>query len=95
VVHHTGKDATRGGRGHSSLFGAVDVELTVAPEMRDDPDDEGKRYPRQIETGRRYIEGTKMRDGIKMDRCYFELHQITLPADEDGDPVTSCVVRGL
>jgi len=28
-VHHSGKDETRGGRGHSSLKGAVDVELSV------------------------------------------------------------------
>jgi hypothetical protein len=29
VVHHTGKDATRGMRGHSSLLGAIDTELEV------------------------------------------------------------------
>jgi hypothetical protein len=29
AIHHVGKDASRGGRGHSSLFGAIDVELTV------------------------------------------------------------------
>jgi len=29
LVHHLGKDDTRGARGHSSLFGAVDTELTV------------------------------------------------------------------
>jgi hypothetical protein len=34
IVHHTGKDASRGARGHSSLRAAVDVEL----EMREDGD---------------------------------------------------------
>jgi archaellum biogenesis ATPase FlaH len=34
VVHHSGKDMSRGARGHSSLRAAVDVELEVA---RDDP----------------------------------------------------------
>lgn len=29
AVHHSGKDATRGARGHSSLLGAVDTELEV------------------------------------------------------------------
>lgn len=29
-VHHSGKDAARGARGHSSLLGATDVELRVA-----------------------------------------------------------------
>lgn len=30
VVHHPGKDESRGGRGHSSAFGAVDVELRIS-----------------------------------------------------------------
>lgn len=29
LVHHSGKDAARGSRGHSSLHGAVDAELSV------------------------------------------------------------------
>jgi hypothetical protein len=29
VVHHSGKDATKGMRGHSSLLGAVDTELEI------------------------------------------------------------------
>ena len=29
IVHHSGKDTTRGARGHSSLFGAVDTELEL------------------------------------------------------------------
>lgn len=29
VVHHTGKDAARGMRGHSSLLGAIDTEIEV------------------------------------------------------------------
>ena len=31
VVHHSGKDSTKGARGHSSLRAATDVELEVAP----------------------------------------------------------------
>ncbi|MEI2422068.1 AAA family ATPase, partial [Arthrospira platensis SPKY2] len=29
-IHHSGKDATRGARGHSSLRAAVDTEIEVA-----------------------------------------------------------------
>ena len=31
VVHHTGKDTSKGARGHSSLRAAIDVELEVKP----------------------------------------------------------------
>jgi hypothetical protein len=30
IIHHTGKDLSRGGRGHSSLRAALDVEITTA-----------------------------------------------------------------
>lgn len=30
LVHHTGKDESRGGRGHSSLFAALDTEIVVS-----------------------------------------------------------------
>lgn len=33
LVHHSGKDRTRGARGHSSLRGAVDFELEVADKV--------------------------------------------------------------
>jgi ABC-type dipeptide/oligopeptide/nickel transport system ATPase component len=29
VIHHTGKDITRGSRGHSSFYAALDIEITV------------------------------------------------------------------
>ena len=29
IIHHSGKDTTRGARGHSSLYGAVDTELEL------------------------------------------------------------------
>ena len=35
LVHHLGKDASRGARGHSSLLGAVDTELTLTKEHGD------------------------------------------------------------
>jgi hypothetical protein len=29
IIHHTGKDITRGSRGHSSFYAALDIEITV------------------------------------------------------------------
>lgn len=45
AIHHTGKDKTRGMRGHSSLLGAVDTEIQIlnrqitSPNQRDLEDD--------------------------------------------------------
>jgi hypothetical protein len=36
VVHHCGKDASRGMRGHSALLGALDAELAVEGSGNDD-----------------------------------------------------------
>lgn len=33
VIHHTGKDASKGSRGHSSLLGAVDTEIEIVDRM--------------------------------------------------------------
>lgn len=89
IIHHMGKDTTRGGRGHNSLPCAVDVEITIVPEIvYEDEDDRTGR-----ETGRRLMKGTKMRDGKRMSERAFELAEVVLEKDEDGDPVTSCVVK--
>jgi hypothetical protein len=75
VIHHSGKDQTRGARGHSSAKGNVDIELEVI-------DDNGSRT----------LTVRKNRDGIAGGRFGFRLEQIILGHDEDGDPITSCVV---
>jgi hypothetical protein len=76
-VHHFGKDASRGARGHNLMFCAVDVEAQVA---------------RDCNTGVSVVKITKQRDGVAGTEFGFRLHQITLGLDQDGDPVTSCVV---
>ena len=76
AVHHIGKDASRGGRGHSLLHCAVDTEILV--EKRD---------------GVSVATVTKQRDGPGGVEIAFKLHQVELGKDEDGDPVTSCVVQ--
>jgi KaiC/GvpD/RAD55 family RecA-like ATPase len=76
LVHHTGKDQSRGARGHSLLRAAVDTEIEVT------------RWP---DLSSATI--TKQRDGISGERVSFRLRQVELGHDEDGDPVTSCVVE--
>ncbi len=60
LVHHTGKDATRGLRGHSSLFAAMDAAVEVSREgdrrewrvakSKDGADGEVKPFRLQVET---------------------------------------------
>ncbi len=72
VVHHTGKDAAKGARGHSSLRAATDTE---------------------IEIKERTLRVTKQRDGPGGDAFGFNLTPVDLGPDQEGDRVTSCVVK--
>ncbi|NJD35372.1 MAG: helicase [Betaproteobacteria bacterium] len=76
VIHHTGKDASRGPRGHSSLFAALDFGL----EVRRDGD-------------RRNWINRKTRDGEDGKEHPFRLKVVDVGIDEDGDPLTSCVIE--
>lgn len=75
LVHHRGKNATAGMRGHSSLFAAMDAVIEV-----DRTDD------------RREIRIAKSKDAEDGAVYPFGLQVIELDEDEDGEPVTSCVV---
>lgn len=75
LIHHTGKDATKGLRGHSSLFAAMDAAVEVS---RD-----GDRREWRV---------AKSKDGQDGDAHPFKLQIETLAIDDQGDPVTSCVV---
>ena len=77
VVHHTGKDATRGSRGSSVLPAAVDTTIEVT---------------RDSTTKIITAEITKQRDGEIGVQFAFRLDLLQLGMDEDGDPITSCVV---
>lgn len=76
-IHHTGHaDKTRG-RGHSSLYAAIDIELLAA---------------RQGEDGPIALSHTKARDFDRMKPLAFRIERVDLPwADEDGDPVNSAM----
>ena len=76
IIHHSGKDTTRGARGHSSLLGAVSTELEILREQG---------LPGQIKV-------TKQRDAEDGQEFGFVLKPVELGQDQDGDAVTSCVV---
>lgn len=79
VIHHTGKDESRFARGHSSLIGALDVAIQITKEG----DGSDLRVARIV----------KSRDGADGHLCTFRLKVHELAVDEDGDPVTSCVIE--
>lgn len=77
LIHHSGKDIARGARGHSSLRAAVDTEIELT---RDG-------------IGVITAEVTKQRDGPTGYKFAYSLRQIELGRDQDGDPVTTCLVE--
>lgn len=77
LVHHSGKDQSKGSRGWSGMLGAVDVEIAVIR-------DEDRNY--------REFRVTKQKDGEDGLRHAFKLDVVTLGEDADGDKITSCVV---
>ena len=80
VVHHSGKDETRGLRGWSGLNGALDCAIAVS-----------RLSDNKMDTGRRW-EVSKSKDGSDGMANEFSLEQVLLCYDEDGQPITSCFV---
>jgi hypothetical protein len=76
AVHHTGKDATRGSRGASSLRGGVDTELELTAG----------------EEGTVVATVMKQRDLAYCDPMVFSLRSVKLGINARGKQVTSCVV---
>jgi hypothetical protein len=76
LVHHSGKDATRGARGWSGIKAAADVEIEVT----------------RHESGQRDLRISKMKDGEDGLAWGFGLTVVPLGRDADGDEITSCVV---
>lgn len=80
LVHHVGKDASKGARGHSSLKGAIDTEITIT---RDEIT--------KISTAK----VTKQKD-LECDGIFrFKLHPVSLGYDSKGREITSCTVEHL
>jgi hypothetical protein len=75
LVHHCGIDGTRP-RGHTSLTGAVDVQLAV--ERLDD-----RQIVLRVELAKDIAEGAEI---------FSRLETVELGMDPEGDPITSFVV---
>jgi len=87
LVHHSGKDASAGARGHSSLLGAADAELEVS---------------RSPDGHTRYVRATKVKEGEDGMQYSFHLESVDLGATSEHDPDAepherdaSCVVADL
>lgn len=75
LVHHAGKDSSKGARGWSGLRAAADAELEVV------------RMPTA-----RVLRVTKQKDGDDNGQWVFDLQDVPLGMDDDGDVVSSCAV---
>lgn len=76
IVHHSGKDVSKGMRGSSAILGAVDFSLLA-----------------EDNNGASSISVEKMRDARKGQTLKFKLVEVVIGVDEDGENVTSCIVR--
>ncbi len=78
IIHHCGKDAARGARGHSSLRAAIDTEIEVIHP-------EGDKY--------RTATIVKQRDIAPRPPICFSLEAVELGINRRGKTITSCVVK--
>lgn len=74
VVHHSGKDQEKGARGSSALRAALDVEMMIK---------------RESDALAVEVSCTKMKDAEPADKRTFDLTDIEILTDEDGDKITS------
>lgn len=78
LVHHSGKDASKGARGASALRAACDTEIELSYDE---------------ETRVRTARATKQRDMETGAEINFILQIVALGEDADGDQVTTCIIR--
>lgn len=78
IIHHSGKDIAKGARGWSGIRAAIDAELEIT---------------RDGESQYRELRVTKQKNAEDGAKYGFELVQIELGVDADGDPITSCYCR--
>jgi len=80
TVHHSGKNAAAGMRGHSSLQAAIETELEVRRSGKDETSGPG------------FIRTPKQREMSKAGNDIgFSLRTVLLETDDEGDNITSCV----
>jgi hypothetical protein len=75
IVHHCGVEGTRP-RGHTSLTGAVDAQLSV----------------KRDSAGNIVVETEWMKDGPEGEIICSKLDAFDVGTDEDGEPISSCVI---
>ncbi len=79
LIHHMGKDAARGARGHSSLKAALDTEIEVTVDEA---------------TKTHYAKLTKQRDlPSKGETFACKFIPVELGTDQWGNPITACAVE--
>ncbi|WP_276207948.1 AAA family ATPase [Photobacterium damselae] len=79
AIHHSGKDVSKGGRGHSSLNAAIDCEFQVSHDSK---------------TGLTTLSNTKMKDAEEAADLVFDFKPIDLGIMcEDGEPITSLALQ--
>ncbi|MGM3189016.1 helicase RepA family protein [Musicola paradisiaca] len=78
IIHHSGKDQDKGARGSSAFRAALDVEFNVRREA------DGQAL---------ILTCTKMKDAEEPPRRAYDLTAVNLYVDDDGEPVTSLVLR--
>ena len=79
IVHHSGKDASKGARGSSALRAALDTEIELELD-----DEEGVL---------RFAKTVKQRDMEGGGTFAFKLRVEVLGQDQDGDDVTTCTIE--
>jgi hypothetical protein len=78
IVHHCGHGGDRP-RGHSSLMGALDVQIAVRRDATDNVVAE-LELSKDGETGLQFVSRLKV---------------VEIGTDQDGDPITSCVIEAV
>lgn len=78
VVHHSGKDETKGARGSSAFRASLDAEYRI---RREGADSEAL-----------IISCTKMKDAEELKEAAYDLRVVELFTDTDGELITSLVV---
>jgi len=80
VVHHTGKDNSKGMRGHSSLNGAMDAVLLC------------ERREGELSAT---LTIQKLKDEASDTRLSVKLARVVIGADDDGDDISTLVVESI
>ncbi|MGQ3663188.1 helicase RepA family protein [Citrobacter braakii] len=80
VVHHSGKDGSKGARGSSAFRAALDAEFSVR---------------REGEGGALILACTKMKDAEEPQEAAFDLRTVELFTDRDGELVVSLLLHDV